>query len=75
MNEQIHDKRQPKFRWPGERVPCPKCGGARTVYYTQQHAHDPGDVIGGKRVICSACGGKGKVREPRQVGELTNPRP
>lgn len=66
MGEQVHDKRQKELLWPGERIPCPKCGGARTIYFTQQRAREPSAVVGGKRVVCSACGGKGKVREPRQ---------
>ncbi len=69
MSELIHDKRQPELLWPGERVPCPKCGGARMVRHTQQNARSvPHTIIGGQRVTCPACGGRGKVRMPSPRG-------
>ena len=36
------------------------CKGSGDVYYL---ANRP-DVVGGKRVVCSACGGKGSVQVP-----------
>lgn len=50
--------------WPTRPVPCPKCGGARTVYYL--HARAPGRVVvvvGGKRIPCPVCHGSGDVAE------------
>jgi DnaJ-class molecular chaperone len=48
---------------------CPKCGGAGDVHRTLQHVSAPSyEVIGGKRVTCTACGGSGTVRVPVQAG-------
>jgi DnaJ-class molecular chaperone len=69
MPEQVHDKRQAELPWPGKRARCPKCRGAGDVHRTLQHVSAPTyEVIGGKRVPCSACGGTGKVRVPVQAG-------
>jgi len=54
---------QSAFLWPGADEPCPKCKGTGEVYYL--HAKHPGaDVLGGKRIMCSACGGTGNVGVP-----------
>jgi hypothetical protein len=45
-------------------VPCPTCRGAGDVYYL---ANRP-DVVGGKRVVCSTCGGKRLVKVPVHDG-------
>jgi hypothetical protein len=55
--------RQASLAWPGTEEPCPKCHGARHVYYL--HAGQLGvEVVGGKRVACPVCAGTGAVRTP-----------
>jgi hypothetical protein len=54
---------QSSLAWPGTEETCPKCRGQRHVYYL--HAGQPGiEVVGGKRVTCPVCAGKGTVRTP-----------
>ncbi len=68
MTEQINDKRQAELPWPGKRARCPKCRGAGDVHRTLQHVSSPAyEVIGGKRVTSSACGGSGNVCVPMQI--------
>jgi hypothetical protein len=54
---------QASLAWPGTEQTCPKCHGARHVYYL--HAGQLGvEVVGGKRVACPVCAGTGIVRTP-----------
>ena len=61
--------------WPTMEAMCPRCRGAGHVYY---RATSPRvEVIGGKRVRCPTCGGRGKVQIPcfDSVGAAEAPRP
>jgi DnaJ-class molecular chaperone len=51
--------------FPTAKVRCPTCHGGGDVYYL---AGRP-DVVGGKRVVCPACAGKGRVLVPVQINE------
>ena len=46
--------------WPGRDEPCPKCHGRGDVYFIESSA----DVVGGKRITCSACDGSGTTLTP-----------
>jgi len=64
MTEQTHDKRLAEMFRPSHRM-CPKCQGMGNVHWTMRYVTSPRyQVIGGKRVTCSVCGGSGKVPGP-----------
>ena len=70
MTEQVHDKREAELRWPAKRGACPKCRGAGDVHWTMRAVTAPRyEVIGGKRVTCSVCGGSGRLLVLVQAGE------
>ena len=48
------------FSWPGRDERCPKCLGRGDSYFIQS----AGDVVGGKRITCSACSGSGITLTP-----------
>ena len=69
MTEQTHDKRLAELFWPGNRT-CPKCQGMGNVHWTMRYVSFPRyQVIGGKRVRCSMCGGSGHERASKQTGD------
>jgi hypothetical protein len=52
--------------WPAAAETCPRCHGAGNVYYVRQT--DPYvEVVGGKRIVCPICGGRGVVSVPVQA--------
>jgi DnaJ-class molecular chaperone len=70
MTEQTHDKRLAELFWPVNRAPCPKCQGMGNVHWTMRYVKFPRyQLLGGKRVTCSACGGSGDERVPKQIGD------
>jgi hypothetical protein len=57
------EDRQQILPWPGGAAPCPKCRARGEVYYLQTRQPDV-EIIGGRRIICPACGGVGMVWAP-----------
>lgn len=69
MTEQTHDRRLAELFWPGNGPPCPKCQGIGNVHWTMRYVSFPRyQVISGKRVTCSMCGGSGYELVPKQTG-------
>ena len=62
MGDLIHDRKQKSLPWQSHRTVCRRCKGSKTIYYVST----PGgiEVVGGRRVACPDCGGKGTVLEP-----------
>jgi hypothetical protein len=54
--------------WESHKTVCRRCKGSKTVYYASMRGGV--EVIGGRRVPCPDCGGKGTVREPDQPSSL-----
>ena len=64
MGNLIHDRKQKPLPWESHKAVCRRCKGSKTVYYASMRGG--ADVIGGRRVPCPDCGGKGMIREPDQ---------
>ena len=64
MGNLIHDRKQKPLPWESHKTACRRCKGSRTVYYASMRSGV--DVVGGRRVPCPDCGGKGTVQEPDQ---------
>jgi hypothetical protein len=58
----IHHSDQPELPIV-QQITCRRCRGAGEVYY----ARFPADVVGGKRIGCSECGGAGKLDLAEQL--------
>ena len=58
----IHDRRQRPLPWASHKTICRRCKGTKTVYYASLRSGV--EVIGGRRVPCPECSGKGIVLEP-----------
>ena len=62
MGDLIHDRRQKPLPWASHKTVCRRCKGSKTVYYASMRSGV--EVIGGRRVPCPECSGKGIVLEP-----------
>ena len=62
MPDLIHDRRQKPLPWASHKTVCRRCKGSKTVYYASTSSGV--EVIGGRRVPCPECSGKGIVLEP-----------
>jgi DnaJ-class molecular chaperone len=62
MGNLIHDRKQKSLPWESSKTVCRRCKGSKTVYYAALRGGV--EVVGGRRVPCPDCGGKGTVLEP-----------
>ena len=62
MGDLIHDRRQQPLPWTSHKAVCGRCKGSKTVYYASMRSGV--EVIGGRRIPCPECGGKGTVLGP-----------
>jgi hypothetical protein len=68
MGHLIHDRRQKPLLWQSHKTVCRRCKGAKTVYYASMRSRV--EAIGGRRIPCPECGGKGTVLEPERPSLL-----
>lgn len=68
MGDLIHDPKQRPLPWQSHKAVCRRCKGQKTIYYAAMR--DGVEVVGGRRVACPECGGKGTVQEPDQPSLL-----
>jgi len=75
MHRTRHRKPQQIALWPTTKATCPRCRGAGDAYH--RAAPPRVEVIGGKRIRCPTCDGRGKVEIPcfDSVGAAAAPRP
>jgi hypothetical protein len=64
MGDLIHDRRRKPLPWQSRKTVCRRCKGSKTVNYVSMRSGV--EVIGGRRMPCPDCGGKGTVLEPGQ---------
>ncbi len=63
MGDLIHDLQQSPLPLGRHKTLCRRCTGSGTVYYAAVRGGV--EVVGGRRVPCPDCGGKGKIQAPR----------
>jgi DnaJ-class molecular chaperone len=64
----IHDRKQKPLPWESRKIVCRRCKGGKTVYYASMRGGV--EVVGGRRMPCPDCGGKGTVLEPDHPSPL-----